>query len=201
MFYAPERNQHLIRSTLPTSHGFQPKSSKAAPSGTASKDGKSNFVLNFEFTGTIDITPYACVADAIKWREEVCGGEEQIRSYCRDLARTGGQKVADILGTEVLDNEEHTLTDCCMVNIRLPLTVGEGNAVTPDCRDKVVPWLLDTLMKEYNSYMQIYPFQGGFWVRLSAQVYLELEDFEWAGRTLKEVCARVEKGELLEIRT
>lgn len=155
-------------------------------------------MLNFEFTGTIDSTPYLCVPEAIKWRQEVCGGEEEIKSYCRDLARKGGQKVAEILGTEVLDNEEHTLTDCCMVNIRLPLAVGEHKVIKSDDKGNALAWMLDTIIREKGTYLQLYSFQSKFWVRISAQVYLEMEDFEWAGKTLKEVCGRVEKGEFLQ---
>lgn len=201
VFYVPERNQALIRSTLPTSHGFQPKSSpNEPPAGPTSKDQdqKSKFVLNFESLGTVDSTPYACVPEAIKWRQEVCGGEERIMSYCRDLAREGGQKVAEILGTEVLDNEERTLTNCCLVNIPLPLVIGEDKVITPGNKPKAWRWMLDTLIEEYKTYMQIFPFQGEFWVRFSGQIYLDLEDFEWAGKTLKELCGRVEKGEFLD---
>jgi selenocysteine lyase/cysteine desulfurase len=194
VFYVPERNQAMIRTTLPTSHGFVPKSAQAQTTGA---EGKSAFVLNFEFIGTLDSTQYACVPDAIKWRQEVCGGEERIESYCKDLARKGGQRVADILGTEVLDNKEHTISDCCMVNIRLPLAVGEGEVVKPGSEAKVLLWMLKTAVDEYKTYLQLFPFQGGLWIRISAQIYLEIDDFEWAGKTLKELCGKVEKGEFL----
>jgi hypothetical protein len=36
-------------------------------------------------------------------------------------------------------------------------------------------------------------------VRLSAQVYLEIGDFERAGRALGEVCERAGKGEFLTV--
>ncbi|KAK2759770.1 hypothetical protein FQN54_002504 [Arachnomyces sp. PD_36] len=193
VLYVPERNQHLMRSTLPTSHGFVPKS--APPSPYHAEGEKSSYVQSFEFVGTMDNTPYLLGADAIKWREEVCGGEEKIMTYCRDLGREGGQKVAEILGTEVLDNKERTLTDCCMVNIRLPISIGEDKVVKPGDIWQAWQWMLHTLIDEYKTYMQIYPFQDKLWVRISAQVYLEIEDFEWAGKTLKEVCGRVENGE------
>ena len=55
--------------------------------------------------------------------------------------------------------------------------------------------MLETLMAEYKTFVALFVYGGRWWARLSAQVYLELEDFEWAGRTLKEVCERAARGE------
>ncbi|KAL1836541.1 hypothetical protein VTJ49DRAFT_5038 [Mycothermus thermophilus] len=210
VFYVPERNQHLMRSTLPTSHGFVPD--KDGPAGALFRpsplppNAKPHFVANFEFVGTIDNAPYICVKDSIKWREEVLGGEERIMAALTDLARRGGKRVAEILGTHVLDNEEQTLTRCAMVNIALPLVVGGGSEDGEDSGTNfpripagdvsaVINWILETLMSEHDTFVALHTYRGRFWVRLSAQVYLELSDFEWAGERLKEVCTRVAAGE------
>jgi hercynylcysteine S-oxide lyase len=39
---------------------------------------------------------------AIKFRQWL-GGEEKINAYCHDLALRGGQRLAELLGTEVMD--------------------------------------------------------------------------------------------------
>jgi hypothetical protein len=55
---------------------------------------------------------------ALDFREWL-GGEEKINGYCRDLAIRGGQRLAEILGTEEMDqtpNHEVTLN---MVRSRL----------------------------------------------------------------------------------
>ncbi|KAL2128318.1 hypothetical protein VTI74DRAFT_9359 [Chaetomium olivicolor] len=208
VFYVPERNQKLMRSTIPTSHGFVPR----APSGPAlfnplHPSDKSEFVNNFEFVGTIDNAPYMCVKDAIQWREEVLGGEERILTALTELARQGGKKVAEILGTKILDNESQSLTRCSMVNVALPLAVQpeDGKTLEGDMASlptvpkaeasKATNWMAKKLVDEYKTFMVVYLYQGRFWSRLSAQVYLELADFEWAGNTLKELCERVAKGE------
>ena len=36
------------------------------------------------------------------------------------------------------------------------------------------------------------------WVRLSAQVYTDLDDFEYVGQALKEICEAIERGEHLQ---
>ncbi|KAL3427278.1 aminotransferase family protein [Phlyctema vagabunda] len=198
LLYVPEKNQPLIRSPLPTSHGFVPKTPSTLVNPLpASK--KSEFVNNFEFVGTIDNTNYLVVAEALKWRQEVCGGEEAITDYNIKLAKEGGEVVAKILGTKILDNATNTLTNCAMVNVQLPLAVGESKIKTADV-GQATKWLLDTAMVEYRTFV---PFlynqrEKKWWVRLSAQIYLDLDDFKVTAGILKTLCERVEKGEHLE---
>ncbi|KAJ5773765.1 Pyridoxal phosphate-dependent transferase major region subdomain 1 [Penicillium paradoxum] len=201
LFYVPERNQAMMRSTLPTSHGFIPrlpgKESCARPQ--ESVNGKTDFVSMFDFVGTTDNISFLAVPEAIRWREEVCGGEDAIREYCIQLARKGGQCVADILQTQILDNISHTSTDCCMVNILLPLkrpTSGEGSMVKRHDGTNVTvgEWMQQTLIKSHNTFIPVFPFQGSWWARLSAQIYVEPGDFDWAGWTLRDVCKELEEG-------
>lgn len=152
IFHVAHRAQHLIRSTLPTSHGFTPKNGKfVSPfskpvyhnrsqqtgaeqntseqqtAGTAASSEKPEFVANFEFVGTIDSSPYLCVPTALKWRESL-GGEAVIRSYCTTLAQAAGQHVASVLGTHVLENRTRTLGQCCLSNVLLPISLEKVHA-------------------------------------------------------------------------
>ncbi|KAJ5673367.1 Pyridoxal phosphate-dependent transferase major region subdomain 1 [Penicillium longicatenatum] len=195
IFYVPERNQGILRSTLPTSHGFVPRSTVDGSSNSLEIPADSQFVSNFEFTGTADHTAFLVVGEAIKWRQKVCGGESQIRDYCIALARRGGQRVADILGTEILDNASHSFTDCCMVNILLPLqkpTTGTGSLVKgKGGAETITNWMQQAMIKDWSTFMPVFPFRGSWWVRLSGQIYLEDSDFEWAGWTLKTLCEQI----------
>ena len=210
IFYVPERNQPLIRSTLPTSHGFVSRNPNSPFTNPLPASNKSDFVTNFEFVGTMDNTPYLCVPEALKWREEAAGGEHAIHEYCQKIVNEGGEKIANILGTNILDNKAGTLTKCCMVNVRLPLVIAhdshiQDNAdqvpkvytIKPGYGAEATEWMLDTLMSEYDTFLAIFFFQGNWWVRMCGQVYLDLSDFEWAGRVLKELCERVGQGEYL----
>lgn len=86
--------------------------------------------------GTIDWAPYLTVVDgrlpketlgnwsnltinipALRFRKWL-GGEEKINAYCHDLALKGGKRLAEVLGTQVMDpSGESTLN---MVHFLIP---------------------------------------------------------------------------------
>ncbi len=204
VFYVPVRNQHLMRSSLPTSHGFIPRSGGPGKVHLP-PSSKSVFVNNFEFVGTIDNTNYLCIAEAIKWREEVCGGERAIIDHNINLTRSGGKAIAKILGTSILDNSTETMSNCCTVNVLLPLEnspskTSGGNYIKVEHELEATQWMQKTLIEDYKTFIPIYPFQGMYYARLSGQVYLEMADFEWAGEVLKKICERAGKDEFLGVK-
>ncbi|KAK8080839.1 pyridoxal phosphate-dependent transferase [Apiospora hydei] len=198
VLYVPVRHQALIRSSVPTSHGYvttQTNTNGTPRINPLPKSANSHFVNSFEFTGTVDCSPYLCVTDALQWRQEVLGGERKILEYTQTLAREGGKRAAAILGTEVLENSTGTLGRCGMTNVALPIQVTADGALPAAEVPAVTNWILGKLMKDYNTFIPLFHGNGKIWARMSAQVYLELEDFEWAGRALLEICQRVAAGE------
>lgn len=200
VFYVPERNQHLMRSTLPTSHGFVPLPTEGRQiNNPLPASDKSEFINNFEFVGTIDNSPYLCVPAALQWRAKLSWeskrGEEAIFAYNRTLAREAGKLVSSMLGTELMENEEGTLTQCNFSNVRLLLSfrdIAGGDLATGN---KVGQWIAQVLVGEYDTFIAIILYGEAWWVRLSSQVYLSVEDFRWGAEVLQKVCARVEAGE------
>lgn len=153
----------------------------------------------FEFVATIDYTPYVCVPAAIEFRKQQCGGEARIRQYCWDIALAGGKRVAEILGTSTMDNKTRTISQCCFSNVELPLKFKDGSQrqqgeFGSDGVPKIQKWLNATAVKEFDTYLQIAFHAGIMWVRLSGQIYLELDDFEWVGFRLKDLCSRLTSG-------
>lgn len=213
VLYVPLRNQHLITSTTPTSHGYVPKTRQRF--NPLPKSDKSAFVANFDFTGTTDRSTFLCVPSAIAWRRDVLGGEERIMEYTQTLAQEGGKKAAEVLGTEVLENRSGSMTKCSMTNVALPLKFvatatargGGGTAgVSGGSGDQELEipvedvadaqeWIMRVLISDYNTYVVVYTYNNRFWVRISAQVYLDIGDFEWAGQILLELSKRVAKGD------
>lgn len=216
VLYVPIRNQHLIRTSLPTSWGFQP----LLQGGPASGGGKA-FGELFKKVSTVDPTPYVCVQEALKFRKLTCGGEAKIREYCENIAKAGGRRMAEILGTEVMDNNTRTLQQCCFVNVRLPLTITQGAASYDSCftpehqeqgvgnsqskdeityiraadASEIAKWMTEKSIKDYETMIPVKFYAGEIWCRISGQIYIEVDDFEWAAYRLKEMCERVSNGE------
>lgn len=192
-----------MRSSLPTSHGFQAAANDEIDGLSSTSQGAGRFADQFKWLATVDQTPYLCVIEAIRFRKDVCGGEETIRNYCFNLARQGGHCVAKSLGTEVLENEKGTLGKCCFTNVRLPLQFRQseaqesdaGNGLDPTDGPVIVKWLMERAMREFDTWIPGKFYGGAAWVRLSAQIYLELRDFEWAATVLQKLCERIRNEE------
>lgn len=203
VLYVPERNHGLMRSTLPTSHGFVPApvgGQAGAIRSPLPPSAKTAFVNSFEFVGTVDNGPTLCVPAALEWRKKLTWngkrGEEAVYAYSAHIAREAGEIVSKAFGTEVLENEEGSLNrDCFFSNVRLPLSFEKDAGGDEDRAFGVLTWMTRTLVEEYDTFMGFNFYAGAWWVRLSGQVYLTKEDFEWAARVLGEVCERVRKGE------
>lgn len=208
--HVPQRNQHLIRTTLPTSWGFipSPDSPETAPSVIQSDDpSKTAFESLFEFVATNDDTPYFCIPAALKFRREICGGEDRIYRYLETLANEAVEIVAMKLGTEALQEphlnqeERSQFRRCAMTNVRLPISTKKDlvldqslcSTVEPDDIGPTIRFFQTTLVQRYGTFVPVFAHGGWLWVRLSAQVYLEKKDFEWLGGVLKELCAEFAK--------
>lgn len=258
---------------MPTSWGYQAKPQPSSqttnvqktldpiiliPEATSSSNSngqkeKNDFVELFAFVATIDPTPYLCIPEALRFRQVVCGGEERIRQYCENIAQIGGQRVAQILGTEVMQNSTHTLTNCSFVNVRLPLTFtgppplaaavtdcilpqsGDNGVVVLEAEEgfaglkiisqndhhsppppppprtneldikndmtrkifnredapRIVMWIIERALIDFDIPIMMKFHANAVWIRLSGQIYIELQDLERAAEVLKELCDRV----------
>ncbi|KAM3425227.1 hypothetical protein BST61_g7181 [Cercospora zeina] len=181
ILYTADRNQHLLRTTFPTGFGF------------VAQPDPPNYVANFANLGTLNDTSYLCIEAALEWRKKLTwngkAGEEAIMSYTLHLAKNGGQVCASILNTEVMDNSEHTLTHCGMTNVRLPVKPQCGPQ-TEDNLKETAAWIQKTMTFEHKTAVNVFVYGSSIWVRLSAQVYLNISDFERAGQALKVLCER-----------
>ncbi|QRW04266.1 aminotransferase class-V protein [Ceratobasidium sp. AG-Ba] len=177
--YIPERNQHIIHSTFPTSHDYVSINSGKKP----------DIIHQFDWTGTIDMAPFLSISHALKFREEI-GGEKKINDYCHNLAVKGGEVLAGVLKTNVLENENKELT-ANMVNVRLPLTIPDG--LPPTKLGEIGRFFIDRLLDDYNSFSSIYVHNGQWWTRCSAQIWNEESDFEFIGNAFLNICNEIQQ--------
>lgn len=205
----------MFRSTVPTSFGFIPKGGQHTlplwSQMVGSVSAAPSFETLFAYTATSDNMPHMCIPTALRFRRDVCGGEAAIYEYLSRLAQEGGDRVASILGTEVLEEPAlavgtgSQMRDCGIATIRLPLAIVDGaSAVSsrvlyaPLTEEEVGPavrYLTRSLADIYKTWLPIIDYRGWIWVRLCAQIYLEVSDFEFAANALKVLCERIVKRE------
>ncbi|KAI8577367.1 hypothetical protein K450DRAFT_252150 [Umbelopsis ramanniana AG] len=178
ILYVAKRNQRYIHPAI-TSEYYKDHSDLSDMSETFHKE--------FSWQGTQDFSGFLTTFAALEYRESL-GGEEKIQEYCGNLARRGGELVAKILGTEVMENEEKTLT-AMMVNVRLPLVAHENDG-----------YYMERFLEEgafkRKCFAPGYKYKGTWYTRLSAQVYMEESDFEKAAHVLKDICEQLEQERL-----
>lgn len=189
----------MIRTSLPTSHGFVPTLGKTAIFNPLPQGNRTRFVELFQWVATIDASPYLCIEEALKFRREVCGGEENIMGYCDQVALEGGRKAADILGTEMM---EDTMTrQGHFVNVRLPLKKGDGVGEIKEGDALIfLEWFAHRLVADFDTFMAPYLHAGSFWVRISGQIYIEEQDIEWGAKVLNELSRRAQMAEYLQMK-
>ncbi|KAM6497476.1 Pyridoxal phosphate-dependent transferase [Amanita muscaria] len=172
--YIPERNRHIIKSSIPTSYAYRPLEDRTVAS----------FVEQFAWNGTIDFTPPLSIPTAIAFREWI-GGEESINNYCHTLALQGGRRLAEILKTRVMDPQGDLTMN--MVNVQLPLPGTDVLPFTLELNLKIQ----NRLLRDFKVYSAHLPHNGVWWTRCSAQTYNEISDFEKVGEAWLQVCEEI----------
>ncbi|OTB00542.1 hypothetical protein M426DRAFT_324207 [Hypoxylon sp. CI-4A] len=195
-FYVPRKHQHLIRTTLPTSHKFKPR--KALGEAEVVDDA-AVFAEMFDFTGTDDTTAWLCVQAALDFRTNICGGDAAIKEYSHRIAQQSAVAAAEIFGTSIMDCEGSCLRDCNFANVRLPLELGDTpGKVDPAHAHKVSDWFKITGIRESGVYFQTDRYRDAWWWRISGMIYVEVEDFKKGAEILKGLCERVRNGEYIK---
>lgn len=140
--------------------------------------GATPFQLAFSYLGTTDYSSYLAMADAIAFRAGL--GEDSILSYMRTLAVEGGRVLAERWGTDKLVDDSLI---GAMVNVRLPTT----NATTAAALPRLLLERKGTWVPTFQA-----PGTGGWWTRVSAQIYTELADFEFLAAAVRDLIAELE---------
>ena len=104
--------------------------------------------------------------------------------------------MADILETDVMERLDSKR--CFFANIRLPVALASpGTTLDEKNAMKIAGWIAKKLDEEYDTFLGIYLHAGKLWARLSAQIYIDLDDIEKGAKALKDLCRRAANGEYL----
>jgi isopenicillin-N epimerase len=122
------------------------------------------FTAEFDYTGTRDNSAWLAVPEAIAYLDGL--GSAAVRRHNRALACEAGDMLAEAWGTEVAAAPEF---GGAMAAVRLPGRF----AGRPD----VARRLAERLHDEHRIVAGVTVLDGGLWLRISAQVYNEAEDY------------------------
>jgi isopenicillin-N epimerase len=123
------------------------------------------FRTEFAWTGTRDFTSFLCVPDGIAWHAELGGSALMARNAA--LAAEAAQLLVERWGTRTLGPASLFAS---MVPVRLPL------ADAPTIENAIA--LEHRLSDAYRIEAAIMAQGDGLWVRLAAQAYNEIADYE-----------------------
>jgi isopenicillin-N epimerase len=135
---------------------------------------KTGFHPEFEWIGTRDMTPWLSVIAAISFIEEF--GAENIRRYNNGLARQARKYIANALGVSLPAPESMIGS---LSTIPVPRDISDTDPLTQS--------LHDTLRDKYRCEVPVIVFGGKVYVRISAQIYNEMPDYEHLTRSLAEI--------------
>jgi isopenicillin-N epimerase len=122
------------------------------------------FTTEFDYCGTRDNSAWLAAPAAIAYREAL--GADALRAHNDALARAAGDMLAQAWETETAAAPAHS---AAMVSVRLPgVLAGDGGAAGR---------LAVRLLEEHRISVGVAAMEGTLWLRLSAQIYNELEDY------------------------
>lgn len=147
--------------------------------------GRSRFHREFDWVGTVDPTPWLCVPDALEAMEALLpGGWPALRARNRGLARAARDVLCDTLGVEAPAPDS-------MLGFLAAVPLPDGSAEPPTSPLYADP-LQDALLRDYRIEVPIVPWPAPphRLVRISAQAYNRLEDYQRLASALRELLGR-----------
>lgn len=169
-----DKKHHRTIQPMPLLHAYVDPTETLSPAQL-----EDHFWTKFVLEGAKWFPSLACVPEAIKFRQEVCGGEANIREYCFLLA----QEVAGMIetgwpGTKVIENDTNSLTTA-MVSASVPLSEEEFALVKADF-SSFNNHVLNYTVERYQTVVPMCLHNGMLVFRFCCQIYNEKADFEHA---------------------
>jgi isopenicillin-N epimerase len=147
--------------------------------------GNARFRAEFEWTGTRDITPWLCVPKAISYLDSLLpGGFGEVMTRNHDLVVEGRALIAAALGVELPCPDD-------MLGSLAALHLPESSGFEAEIATSALSLnpLQEALFDRYKIEVPVLscPESGRAMLRISAQLYNELDDYERLARALREL--------------
>lgn len=162
---------HRNISTLPISHSYLPNDSKVSES-----QEKDWLIDRFSFIGTKNFASILTIESSLNFRNNICGGEDQIFQYCFDLAEKAGELISNKWKSTILSSNT-------MVTIKVPLTEPELQIITNNYAS-ILANTGRTMMMNDKTFVPFILHNGAIYARFSCQIYNELSDYDYASDIL-----------------
>ena len=139
----------------------------------------TQFQKYFVYQGTDDHTAYVSMLAALDFRKMITNNNDRlIMEYCHKLAIEGGNLIVNIWNTSRLIRNDDYVGN--MVNIVMPTQI-ESEVMS--IRNILFRQTTDKDGGKYT-FVPAFKWNGVFYVRISAQIFNELSDFEWLAKTV-----------------
>lgn len=149
----------------------------------------TKFADQFNIMSTLDYSSLTTIPAALKFRNEVCGGEKSIMLYHSKLAKDAINLILkEWPNSELLDSLDRVTT---MFNIILPLENQKHDT------SKFVGFAMDFNMNtcDKKTYIPLFIYNNQLVSRWSVAIYLELADFQWGIQQIKKAYAVFDEAE------
>ncbi len=163
--YAPKGSAFLY---------VDPKHQKNIHPTNISHNYLTNFKSEFDWVGTHDQTAWLSVSAALAFINEI--GADKMRSYGHNLALDARKMLTNAFGSNILAPDDMI---GMLATIALP-----GN---PSEHDKHTATLHDRLRDEFHCELPVIVLDGTTYIRISAQVYNQMSEYEQLASAVKKI--------------
>eukprot|EP01126_Amoeba_proteus_P046177 TRINITY_DN5204_c0_g1_i3.p1 TRINITY_DN5204_c0_g1~~TRINITY_DN5204_c0_g1_i3.p1 ORF type:complete len:360 (+),score=62.89 TRINITY_DN5204_c0_g1_i3:317-1396(+) len=128
-----------------------------------------DMIHEFEYVGTRDYSPYLTLIEALEWRKNIT--DDAIFTYNNNLCLTAGHFMAKAWNTTLPIPDSMTAS---LVNVQIPCnSLSDPTKCYTWLEPEIYLWLFSK-----NIWALVFPdTHGKYYVRLSCQIYNELDDY------------------------
>jgi isopenicillin-N epimerase len=158
------------------------------------KEGREQFLTEFEYVGTNDLSAFYCIPDALRCMETIhAGGVAGVMAHNHALVMEGRRILCDRLGVAPPAPEELIGS---IATIILPAHDPDRQARLAQRSTKYHDALWDTLLHSWRIQVPVWtvPGSGSRTLRISAQLYNSVEQYEYLAEALASELAAEGRG-------